>query len=122
MLVPLASDASELQRISVAGRWEIHGVRALHNVEQSADVEQVIHILHTAVHKPLPESDPDSDDPDGQDGAGDAGASAKPTKKGKDTPGVPSAKPVKKRASEAAKAAQAGPSSVAPGRAKRSRA
>ena len=50
MLVPLASDASELQRISVAGRWEIHGVRALHNVEQSADVEQVIHILHTAVH------------------------------------------------------------------------
>ena len=53
MLVPLASDASELQRISIAGRWEIHGVRALHNVEQSADVEQVIHILHTAVHGAL---------------------------------------------------------------------
>ena len=27
--------------------------RALHNVEQSADVEQVIHILHTAVHGAL---------------------------------------------------------------------
>ena len=71
--------------------------------------------------KPLPESDPDSDDSDGQDGAGDAGASAKPTNKAKDTPGVSSAKPVKKRASEAAKAAQAGPSSVAPGRPKRSK-